>query len=163
MLRIVADLPYREVRMRGVAAKRTTIHFGWTYDYEAWQIAPADPIPPEFLPLRMRCAEAAGLDPDAFAELLITRYPEGAGIGWHRDAPMFGPVVAGVSLLSPCVLRFRRKSGSSWERHAQTLEPRSLYLLSGAARSAWQHSIDRAPSLRYSLTFRMLRGEGARR
>lgn len=24
------------------------------------------------------------------AQVLVSRYPEGAGIGWHRDAPMFG-------------------------------------------------------------------------
>ena len=41
----------------------------------------------------------AGLDPDEFAQILISRYPPGSTIGWHRDAPMFGPsgyVLAGA-------------------------------------------------------------------
>lgn len=38
------------------------------------------------------------------------------------------------------------------------LARRSGYVLTGAARSSWQHSIPPVPQLRYSLTFRTLRG-----
>jgi hypothetical protein len=38
-----------------------------------------------------------------------------------------------------------------------TLQPRSGYLLSGAARYAWQHSIPPTKALRYSITFRTLK------
>jgi alkylated DNA repair dioxygenase AlkB len=34
------------------------------------------------------------------------------------------------------------------------VEPRSIYLLRGPARWAWQHSVAPAKSLRYSITFR---------
>ncbi|MDP9022354.1 MAG: alpha-ketoglutarate-dependent dioxygenase AlkB, partial [Actinomycetota bacterium] len=37
------------------------------------------------------------------------------------------------------------------------LPPRSAYLLSGPARSAWQHSIPPVKDLRYSITFRTVR------
>jgi DNA oxidative demethylase len=37
------------------------------------------------------------------------------------------------------------------------LEPRSGYVLGGAARSSWQHSIPATKDLRYSITFRTLR------
>jgi DNA oxidative demethylase len=37
------------------------------------------------------------------------------------------------------------------------LEPRSVYVFAGAARSEWQHSIPPAKELRYSITFRTLR------
>jgi alkylated DNA repair dioxygenase AlkB len=37
------------------------------------------------------------------------------------------------------------------------LAPRSIYVLSGAARSQWQHSIPAVERLRYSITFRTVR------
>ena len=89
--------------------------------------------------------------------MLVTEYGPGAGIGWHRDKAVFGETV-GVSLLSPCVLRLRRKVGErKWERGNLTAEPRSAYLLSGPARSEWEHSIPPVDALRYSITFRNLR------
>jgi alkylated DNA repair dioxygenase AlkB len=153
----VEAMPFREVRMHGVVAKRQTAHFGWDYGYESWRVTRAAPIPAGFAEVRARCAAAAGLDPGVFEALLVSRYPSGAGIGWHRDAPMFGDVVAGVSLGAPCVLRFRRGKVRARETLAVTVSPGSLYLLSGAARREWQHCIRPVDTLRYSLTFRTLR------
>jgi len=68
---------------------------------------------------------------------------------------VFGDVV-GVSLLSSCILRFRRKANSKWERVSVFAEPRSAYHLTGAARSEWEHSILRVDSPRYSITFRTM-------
>ncbi len=76
--------------------------------------------------------------------------------GWHRDKAVFGDVV-GISLLSPCVFRLRRKTGSAWERYSLIAEPRSAYLLRGASRTEWEHSIAAVDALRYSITFRSLR------
>jgi alkylated DNA repair dioxygenase AlkB len=97
----------------------------------------------------------AGLAPEALVHALVNEYPPGAPIGWHRDKAAFGQVV-GVSLLSPCTLRFRRPDGSGWERRSLTLEPRSAYWLAGEARLAWEHSIPPVEALRYSVTFRTL-------
>ena len=89
--------------------------------------------------------------------VLVTEYGPGAGIGWHRDKAVFGETI-GVSLLSPCVLRLRRKVGEKkWERANVVAEPRSAYLLCGPARSEWEHSIPAVDALRYSITFRNLR------
>lgn len=86
--------------------------------------------------------------------MLVTEYGPGAGIGWHRDKAVFGEVV-GVSLLSPCALRLRRKVGErKWERANVKAEPRSVYLLSGPAHTEWEHSIRPVDSVRYSVTFR---------
>ncbi len=142
--------------MRGVVARRTSAHFGVDYDYETFKVAPVDPQPPAFDGLRARCAELIGAGPEELAETLVNRYPPGAGIGWHRDSPAFGKVV-GVSLLSPCRMRFRRKATSGWEVLAVDLSPRSAYVLDGPARTVWQHSIQPTKSLRYSITFRTLR------
>jgi alkylated DNA repair dioxygenase AlkB len=120
-------------------------------------------LPDELLDVRERCAQAAGIAPDDLAQTLVTRYPPGATIGWHRDAPMFGPVVVGVSLLSACVMRFQRRAGDERRVYQQLLEPASGYVLAGAARATWQHSIPAVTDLRYSITFRTLRGRSQRR
>jgi alkylated DNA repair dioxygenase AlkB len=87
---------------------------------------------------------------------LVTEYAPGAGIGWHRDKGLFDEVV-GVSLLAPCAMRFRRREGVGWRRAAAPLPRRSAYLLTGAARNDWEHSIRPMDALRYSVTFRSLR------
>ena len=157
LLAFLDTVEFREVVMHGQAAKRTTKHYGYDYEYESRQVTPTEPLPPELTWVRDRCAALADLDPDALAEALLTRYPAGAGIGWHRDAPMFGAKVIGVSLGSACRMRFQRSAGGVRRVYALELEPRSAYVLGGAARSAWQHSIPATKALRYSLTFRTLR------
>ena len=157
LLRFLEGLDYHGVTMRGQTAKRTVRHYGFDYGYESWQLTPTDPLPEELSALRARAAQLAGVEPEELAEILVSRYPAGAGIGWHRDAPMFGPAIVGVSLGAPAPLRFQRGKGP--ERRVFELEvaPRSAYVLSGAARSAWQHSIPATKALRYSITFRTLR------
>ena len=143
------------VRMHGVESKRTVAHFGWDYDYTGWSVSRGRPLPAFLEPVRARAAELADLAPEALEQVLVTRYPPGSGIGWHRDAPMFGTVV-GVSLGSPCVLRFRRKLGDGYETRNLELAPRSAYVLEGPARREWQHGIRATPALRWSITFRTI-------
>jgi alkylated DNA repair dioxygenase AlkB len=114
------------------------------------------PIPDWLLPLRDKAGQWAGLAPERLEHVLLTEYEPGAAIGWHRDRSAFGDVV-GVSLLAPARLRFRRKAGAKWERRALLVEPRSAYLLTGPARSEWEHSIPAAEALRYSITFRTMK------
>jgi alkylated DNA repair dioxygenase AlkB len=125
------------------------------YNYESWKIEPGAAVPDFLTDVRERAAALLGVEAGQLAQVLVTEYSPGAGIGWHRDAPPFGAVVA-VSLLSSCRLRLRYGSSG---RTGVTLEvePRSAYVLSGAARSAWQHSISATKAPRYSITFRTLR------
>ena len=157
LLEHVTAAPFREIRMRGQVALRRTAHYGWDYGYESWKLTPATPVPGWLLPLRQRAAPLIGIDASAFEEVLLTEYPRGSGIGWHRDAPMFGDAVVGVSLLAPCRMRFRREG---FETIAVELAPRSAYVLSGPARKLWQHSIPATKDLRYSITFRTLGSDG---
>ena len=83
----------------------------------------------------------------------------GAAIGWHRDRSVFGDVV-GISLLSSCTFRLRRKQGARWQRANLTVEPRSIYLLRGPSRTEWEHSIPAVNTLRYSITFRNVLDRG---
>jgi alkylated DNA repair protein (DNA oxidative demethylase) len=151
-------LEFHEIRMHGVVAKRTARHFGIDYDYGRRAIVrEVDPIPDWLLPLRVTAASIADLPPEDLVEVLVQRYPEGAQIGWHRDAPMFG-IVLGVSLLAAARLRFRRDlPGRERETYEVTLDPRSGYVLAGEALTKWQHHIPPAKSPRYSITFRTLR------
>jgi alkylated DNA repair dioxygenase AlkB len=151
------EVPFGEVRMRGQVARRRTAHYGWNYGYESVRIAPTAPVPSWLLPLRERVARLIGEEPGDLEEVLISEYPPGAGIGWHRDAAMFGPAVVGVSLGSPARMRFQRGKGEERQIAAVMLEPRSAYVLGGAARSTWQHSIPVSNDPRYSITFRTLR------
>jgi DNA oxidative demethylase len=66
-------------------------------------------------------------------------------------------IVVGVSLLSPCRMRFRREAAGERRAFALELEPRSGYVLAGASRAAWQHHVPPTKALRYSITFRTLR------
>jgi alkylated DNA repair dioxygenase AlkB len=62
--------------------------------------------------------------------------------------------VVGISLLAPCAFRLRRRTADGFDRTTVTLAPRSAYLLSGPARTVWEHSIPPVEALRYSITFR---------
>ena len=156
LVEVFEELQFSEVRMRGQTARRTVVHFGYRYDYESWGLTPADPLPGTLAGLRDRAGALVDVDPELFVETLVTRYPPGAGIGWHRDAPLFGPKVVGVSLLSACSMRFQRRTATLRTTHAMDLVPRSAYALTGPARWSWQHSIPSAAGLRYSVTFRTL-------
>ena len=158
LLELVDQLDFREITMRGQTARRTVRHFGYDYDYESYgTLLPAEPLPDGLVWLRDRCAELAQLSPSELAQTLVSRYPPGAPIGWHRDAPMFGAKVVGVSLLAACRMRFQRQAGGVRRVYELELPPRSAYVLAGPARTAWQHSIPPVKSLRYSITFRTLR------
>ncbi|HSD45895.1 MAG TPA: alpha-ketoglutarate-dependent dioxygenase AlkB [Pyrinomonadaceae bacterium] len=161
LLTHVRTLPFREFEFHGYTGKRRVVSFGWKYEFSGERLRKAEDIPEFLLPLRSRAAAFAGLDAAAFEHVLVTEYGPGVGIGWHRDKAVFGEVV-GISLLSPCVLRFRHKAGEKWERVNVRTDPRSAYHLTGPARSQWQHSILRVDSLRYSITFRTMRNQPKR-
>lgn len=150
--------------MRGGVAKRETLHFGYDYDYDGWTISKTDPHPEELTFLIERAAREAGIQASAIEQVMVARYPAGATINWHRDAPMFGSPVIGISLGAACEMRFRhaleKKPNArrrTFETYAVRLEPRSIYILDGDARTKWQHSIPPTPGLRYSITMRTLR------
>jgi alkylated DNA repair dioxygenase AlkB len=156
---LVADverLPFKEFEFHGFVGKRRTVSFGWRYDFSHARLEPVEDIPAFLLPLRDAAARFAGLEPAAFEHALVTEYSPGATIGWHKDRAVFTDVI-GVSLVSPCVFRLRKKTGSTWQRAAVTLAPRSAYLLQGAVRTEWEHSIPAVETLRYSITFRNMR------
>jgi alkylated DNA repair dioxygenase AlkB len=151
----IAALDLKPFEFHGFLGKRRVVSFGWRYVFDGSGLTEAEPIPAFLLPLRERAARFAGVEPDALVHMLVTEYAPGASIGWHKDRSVFGDTI-GISLLSACRLRFRRRSAQGWERTALLAAPRSAYLLRGAARSLWEHSIPPVESLRYSVTMRTL-------
>jgi hypothetical protein len=157
----IARLEFSTFEMRGVVARRRVAFFGMPYGSGG---AATSPMPPFLMALRDKLALWAGVEPDAFVMALVNEYTPGAPIGWHRDAPQYA-IVAGVSLLSSCRMKFRpyRRPGEQaggarrTTSHEVTLERRSAYLLTGESRSAYEHQIPPAATLRYSVTFRTLR------
>jgi alkylated DNA repair dioxygenase AlkB len=156
LLAEMTGLPFREFEFQGYVGKRRVVSFGWQYVFDGSGLKKAEDMPGFLLPLRARAAAFAALEPEELQHVLLTEYRPGAPIGWHRDRSVFGETV-GISLLSPCRFRFRRKQGAKWERAELIAEPRSAYLLKGPSRTEWEHSIPPVEALRYSITFRNLR------
>ena len=155
-------IEFANFEMRGVVAKRRVAFFGLSYDDTRQAIGEM----PAFLDdVRARVAAWAGIEPDDFVMALINEYRPGAPIGWHRDAPQYG-IVGGISLLSACRMKLRpyvaprdlSPRAARRTTHELTLQPRSAYLISGPSRSEFEHSIPAVDALRYSITFRTLRG-----
>jgi alkylated DNA repair dioxygenase AlkB len=113
-------------------------------------------MPAFLLGVREAAGALAGVPAALLEQVLVTEYAPGAGIGWHKDKGVFADVV-GISLLSACRFRLRRKRADTWRRASFIAAPRSAYVLRGEARTDWEHSIPALETLRYSVTFRSLK------
>lgn len=153
-------LPFKPFEFHGYQGNRRIVSYGYRYDYAGRALRAAEPMPDFLTPLREVASQFSGIAPEKLEQALVTEYAPGAGIGWHRDKPMFDDVVA-LSFVSPCVLRLRRQEGTRWQRQSVEIAPRSGYLLHGAVRSEWEHSIVPIDVLRYSVTFRSFRADYA--
>ena len=160
LLDAIADIAFSDFEMRGVVARRRVAFFGESYDPMM-----AASLPSFLLPLRASTAQWAGVEAEAFAMALINEYRPGSPIGWHRDAPQYD-IVAGISLLSPCRMKFRpyRSTASTvlppgrrTATHDIVLARRSAYLMTRESRTAYEHHIPPVTELRYSVTFRTRR------
>jgi alkylated DNA repair dioxygenase AlkB len=150
----IAALPLQPFQFGQYEGKRRVASFGFRYDYTLRRLQAANPIPDWLGPIIER-VEAFGGPSTQIRQILCTEYDVGVGIGWHRDKPHFDRVF-GLSLGSACKFRFRRSVGEKWERFTLHAAPRSLYMMSGASRQAWEHSIPAVAAPRYSITFRTM-------
>ena len=156
LLRQIEALPLEPMKYQGYTALRRVVSYGGKYDFSARRLDEAEPIPDWLLPLREQAAAWLAMAPEKFTQALVAEYRPGTPLGWHRDVPDFEDVV-GISLLNDAVMRFRPYPPKDLKRTdviKLTLQPRSIYLLRGPARWAWQHSISPTKTLRYSITFR---------
>ncbi|MGA7999099.1 MAG: alpha-ketoglutarate-dependent dioxygenase AlkB [Bradyrhizobium sp.] len=150
----ISALPLKPFQFGQYEGKRRVVSFGFGYDHTLRRLREAEPIP-DWLDPVLAQVEAFGGPETRIRQVLCTEYDTGVGIGWHRDKPPFDRVF-GLSLGSACKFRFRRAAGEKWQRFTLDAEPRSLYLMSGASRHVWQHSIPAVEAPRYSITFRTM-------
>ena len=159
VVRQIPTLPLKEYEFQGFTGKRRVVAFGTRRDRDDPSVIKSTEIPAFILPVRELAARVAGMRAEDLQMVLVTEYEAGVPIGWHRDRAVYDTVV-GVSLLSPCNFRLRKKVGTTWERVSLIAEPRSVYVMAGESRNVWEHSIPPVPALRYSITFRNLRQAG---
>lgn len=122
--------------------RRRVQHYGWLYDYRARQVSPDAYLGPLPLPLKAECdlLSASKLFAEQPSQIIVNEYEPGQGIAPHIDCvPCFGPVIASLSLGSPCEIVFGKNANG--EKTSCLLEPRSLLVLAGPARFEWTHAI----------------------
>ena len=143
----------------GYEAKRKVASFGYDYSFDKRSLSKGKDIPPQFVFILEKVAKHLSIPAEHFAELLVTEYPVGSVINWHRDAPPFD-LIAGISLNTDCTFRLRPHDKEKQGRKSIISLPAercSLYVMQGESRSEWQHSITPVKSIRYSITLRTLR------
>ena len=156
--------PFKYYQFTG---KRRTASFGWQYQFGASEVTAAPELPPFLLSVRKRAGNVFNIDPNTLIQASIIEYSTGSPIGWHRDIPHFG-VVIGISLGAACRMRFRKYSRVRTKQLTRDevlsieLQPRSIYLMSGASRESWQHSIPPVKQLRHAIMMRTLRAKPER-
>jgi alkylated DNA repair dioxygenase AlkB len=161
LIREIQELHLTPFKYYQFTGKRRTASFGWQYEFGKSEITTAPDIPAFLLPVRTRAGKLFNIDPNSLIQASIIEYSTGSPIGWHRDIPHFG-VVVGISLGAACRMRFRKygrqsKNSSRDEILSLELQPRSIYLMSGASREIWQHSIPPVKELRYAIMLRTVR------
>jgi alkylated DNA repair dioxygenase AlkB len=159
LLHLIEQINFHTFQFQGYEAKRRVASFGYDRNFDRRILTKGNAIPQAFLPIVNKVADHLAVIPAHLAELLLTEYPAGSLINWHRDAPPF-EVIAGISLLSDCTFRLRPQDKAKQGRGSIISLPlprRSLYVMQGLVREEWQHSIPAVSSLRYSITFRTLK------
>ncbi|MGZ3851720.1 MAG: alpha-ketoglutarate-dependent dioxygenase AlkB [Flavisolibacter sp.] len=159
LLKSVEQTEMHSMLFHGYEAKRRVANYGYDWNFEKRNLKKGKEIPGGYSFLIEKVADHLRLAKDAFGELLVTEYPAGSVINWHRDAPPFD-LIAGISLLSDCIFKLRPYDKSKQNRKSivsLTVKRRSLYILQGAARSEWEHSIAAVKQRRYSITLRTLK------
>ena len=159
LLDTIQELELQTMKFHQYEAKRKVVSFGRGWSFTEQQLKPGNPIPAGFDFLVDKIASQLSIQKESIAQFLITEYPVGSVINWHRDAPPFD-IIAGVSLLSNCIFKLRPHEKEKQTRSATIalpVERCSLYSMQGPAKTAWQHSTAPVSKMRYSLTFRTLR------
>ena len=151
----ICELELKPFQFGPYQGKRRVLSFGRSYDFSRQRLEGAPSVPSWMDPVMLRIESLPEAEHGRIAQVLITEYQPGTAIGWHRDKKQFGRIF-GLSFGASCPFRLRRRVGSGWERFTLTVDPRSLYLMSGDSRSLWEHSIPPISEPRHSITFRTL-------
>ncbi|XP_050153082.1 alkylated DNA repair protein ALKBH8 homolog isoform X1 [Malus sylvestris] len=178
-------------------SKRRVQHYGYEFCYETRNVDSRKNLGelPRFVsPILERISMLPNCKDDeaiVLDQLTVNDYPSGVGLSPHIDThSAFEGLIFSLSLAGPCIMEFRRylegglpprpssssdfevecsEKNSNFLRRAIYLPPRSMLLLSGEARYAWNHyiphhkidmvndSVIRRGSRRVSFTLRKIR------
>ncbi|HEX2607481.1 MAG TPA: alpha-ketoglutarate-dependent dioxygenase AlkB [Flavisolibacter sp.] len=158
LMETIRSIDLHTFLFQGYEAKRKVASFGYDWSFEKRTLSKGKPIPEAFQFLVQKVATHLLVETSAIGELLVTEYPAGSVINWHRDAPPFDRII-GISLATDCLFRLRPYDTAKQGRksiHSIPVSRRSLYILQGASRTEWEHSIAPVKSQRYSITLRTL-------
>jgi alkylated DNA repair dioxygenase AlkB len=92
----ITKLDLHPLIFQGFEARRKVASFGYDYSFDKRSLSKGTEIPAAFQWLITKVSGQTSIPENAFAELLVTEYPIGSVINWHRDAPPFD-VIAGIS------------------------------------------------------------------
>src|SRR4051812_14723574 len=93
LLNEISRLELHTFIFQGYEAKRKVASFGYDYSFDSRSLSKGQAILGAFDFLLKKVADHLSLSPNDFAELLVTEYPVGSVINWHRDAPPFDKIV----------------------------------------------------------------------
>ena len=141
---IIAELDKQEWKpVTQSAQSRKVQHYGFSYDYASGKVATVcEDIPPCLIGLRRMLADfcidtglaGAQYEPN---QCIVNDYQPGQGISKHIDAAGYGPVIGCFTLGSGAVMTFRHQDRiEDWY-----VQPDSLYVMTGDARSQWTHEM----------------------
>jgi alkylated DNA repair dioxygenase AlkB len=97
-------------------------------------------LPPWLSWLVTRVRHDGWLDAEV-VNAVVNEYLPGQGISAHFDHPAFGPTVVAVSLGAATSLELENPRPPRPCKVTLDVQPRSLWVLAGEARSHWQHGI----------------------
>lgn len=159
LIAFIQSMELNPMQFHQYEAKRKVKSFGRSWSFTEQRLKQNDPIPNEFSFLIDRITKQINISKEEIVQLLVTEYPVGSVINWHRDAPPFA-IIAGISLQSDCTLKLRPHDVEKQKKESTlklNVQRRSLYVMQGKAKTDWQHSTALLKHVRYSLTFRTVR------
>lgn len=159
LLAVIGKLDLHPLIFQGFEAKRKVESYGYDYNFDKRTVTKGKVIPEGLIPLVEKVAAFLTIPAESLAEVLVTEYPVGSVINWHRDAPPFDMII-GVSLLSDCTFKFRPYDKAKQNRKSIisfTVNRRSVYVIKDEARTDWEHSISPVKEIRISVTLRTVR------
>lgn len=123
---------------------------GWILTHFDWKkrrlggLPPCEEYPndapmPSWAEVLGRRMVALGIFPKTPDHVLVRRYERGLGVEPHVDRKAYGPIVAGLTLVSSRAFHLTRCG--SIPRLEALLMPGDLYIMTGPARYRWKHSI----------------------
>src|SRR2546421_2695912 len=102
LVRAIERLAFSEVKMHGVTARRRTVHFGRTYDFQTLKLSPAEEIPGFLDVVRERASGLTDWAGPDIEEALVTEYQPGglAGIATLRNSALLWAFLCSAN--APC-------------------------------------------------------------